>query len=50
MVVSDHLNPVILFHVLDTLPDLPPFVPVRYDGEPSDTVLLLTVQFHVIRW
>ena len=49
MVVSDHLNPVVLYHVLDELPDLPPFRPLRYDGEPTDTVLQLTVRFHVTR-
>jgi hypothetical protein len=50
VVLSDHLNPVIVFHVLNQLPELPPFQPVRYDGEPSDTVFVLTVRFHVVRW
>ncbi len=50
VVISDYLNPVVLYHVLESLPGLPPFRPLRFDGEPEDCVLLLTIQFKVSRW
>ncbi len=50
VVTSDYLNPVVVYHVLESLPGLPPFRPLRYDGEGEDALLLLTVQFEVSRW
>lgn len=50
VVISTHLNPIVIYYVLEEMLEFPPFVPATYDREPVDCLFELTIRFKVIRW
>lgn len=49
--LSPHLHPIVVYAVLQwMLEKLPPFEPLRLDGEAHDSLFKLTIRFHVERW
>lgn len=50
VVVSSHLHPIVIYGVLRWLEGLPPFEPRRIEGEATDSLYDLVVDFQVSRW
>lgn len=50
VVVSDYVHPIVTYAVLRWLEDLPPFEPGRVEGEPTDSLYDLVVDFKIGRW
>ncbi len=49
VIISTHLHPVVIYEVLDYLPELD-IEPARAKGQPTDSLFRLSIKFHVVRW
>ena len=50
VVTSTHLHPIVIYSSLEWLREISPFRPALFEGEPSDDLYKVTVQFQVSRW
>ena len=50
VVISTYLHPIVIYAVLEWIRDLPPFKPRTIEGERTDSIYHLTVDFTYSRW